>query len=260
MDATTEIVFQQVGAGPDVVFLHGLLGRGGQWDGCARILGARRRCWILELPGISASAAVADASLAGLSGWLEHAVEELGIGEFELAGASWGGAIALKFAANSPKRRQVRRLVLAAPAHPFWTPSARQQWLLTPPWSRIVAWMGAHLPRAAYSSILAPSYGERARLRPASVAAYRATLRQPGLSAAVAAYAGRWREDQRQLHLELGGIAAPVTLIWGERDRVVPAATAPALQKALPRAELFILPGLGHLPYEELPEAFCSVW
>lgn len=248
-----------MGAGPDVVFLHGLLGRGGQWDGCVQRLSGRYRCWILELPGISASAAVADASLAGLSGWLDQAVEELGLGEFELVGASWGGAIAMKFAAGSGLKRRLRRLVLAAPAHPFWTPSARQQWLLTPPWTQIAAAVGAHLPLAAWRALMAPSYGDPARLRAASVAGYRELLRQPGLGAAVAAYARRWRADQRQLQTELGGIEAPVTLVWGERDRVVPAATAPALQAALPHAALCILPGLGHLPYEELPEAFCSV-
>lgn len=254
------LVFRCWGEGPDVVFLHGLLGWGGQWEACARQLSNRYRCWILELPGISASAAVGDASLAGLSRWLEQAMEELKIGAFELVGSSWGGAIALKFAACSPLQQRLRRLVLAAPAHPFWTPSTRQQRLLTPPWTQIAAWMGAHLPVAACRAILATSFGDPARLRPESVAAYWTTLRQPKLGAAVAAYARGWREDQRQLQSELGRIEVPITLIWGERDRVVPAVTAPALRQALPRAELVILPGLGHLPYEELPEAFCSVW
>lgn len=257
---TAGIVFEQVGTGPEVVFLHGLLGRGGQWRACAERMASRHRCWLLELPGISASAPVPDASLAGLSRWLEGAITRLGIGEFELAGASWGGAVALEFAASSPLRQRLRRLVLAAPAHPFWTPSPRQRRLLTPPWTYIAAFIGAHLSLKACHAVMAPSFGDPARLRPESVAAYQRLLRQPRMGAAVAAYARRWVADQQRLKMELPGIQAPVKLIWGARDRVVPATSAPALREALPQAELTILPGLGHLPYEEAPETFCSSW
>ncbi|MGH9394705.1 MAG: alpha/beta fold hydrolase [Terriglobales bacterium] len=47
-------------------------------------------------------------------------------------------------------------------------------------------------------------------------------------------------------------------LLWGERDPVVPAASAAALLQALPHARLEILPGLGHLPHAEDPAAFCA--
>lgn len=257
MNGTSGIAFQQVGAGPDLVFLHGLLGRGGQWQAVAERLASRHRCWILELPGISASAPIADCSLPGLSRWLERALAVLGIGEFELVGASWGGAVALQFAARSGQRARLRRLVLAAPVHPFWRPNRRQRRLLTPPWTQLAAIVGAHLPLGVCRALMAPSFGDPARLPRASVRAYQELLRQPYLGAAVAAYARNWRADQKRLGAELAGIAAPVHLIWGASDRVVPAATAPALGRALARAHLVMLPGVGHLPYEETPEAFC---
>jgi pimeloyl-ACP methyl ester carboxylesterase len=48
----------------------------------------------------------------------------------------------------------------------------------------------------------------------------------------------------------------PVLLLWGDRDRAVLPASAAELQRRMPKAELLVLPGVGHMPYEEAPERF----
>ncbi len=44
-------------------------------------------------------------------------------------------------------------------------------------------------------------------------------------------------------------------LLWVERDGAVPATHAADYERALPDARIVILPGIGHVPMEEAPEA-----
>ena len=253
------VAVRRLGAGPDVVLLHGLLGLGAQWLGCAELFGKEFTCWILELPGIGTSESNGDYTLAGLRRWLELALEALELPRFCLVGSSWGGALALEFAAHSPLRGRLRRQVLAAPAHPLWTPNQRQRWLLTPPWTRWVARLGAHVSLTVQREALARMFGDRARMPPESAANYRWVLRRPGLGRALEGYARDWRGDQERLRAALPNVAAPTLLVWGTRDLAVPAATAAGLHDALPHARLELLPGLGHLPFEEDPAAFARL-
>jgi pimeloyl-ACP methyl ester carboxylesterase len=46
----------------------------------------------------------------------------------------------------------------------------------------------------------------------------------------------------------------PALLIWGDRDRAVSLPSAQRLAKEMHHAELLVLPGVGHLPFEEQPE------
>jgi pimeloyl-ACP methyl ester carboxylesterase len=48
-------------------------------------------------------------------------------------------------------------------------------------------------------------------------------------------------------------IAAPVLLLWGEADRMVPARHADDYARELQDSRTVVLPGLGHVPMEEDP-------
>ena len=45
-------------------------------------------------------------------------------------------------------------------------------------------------------------------------------------------------------------------MIWGDRDVAVYPASAVPLKAQLRNARLLMLEGVGHLPYEEVPEEF----
>jgi pimeloyl-ACP methyl ester carboxylesterase len=47
----------------------------------------------------------------------------------------------------------------------------------------------------------------------------------------------------------------PTLLIWGDRDRAVGLVSARHLQQTLRRSRLVVVPGAGHIPFEEMPEA-----
>jgi pimeloyl-ACP methyl ester carboxylesterase len=53
--------------------------------------------------------------------------------------------------------------------------------------------------------------------------------------------------------LDVRAVACPVSLVWGELDRLVPARGARRLANDLPDGELVVLPGVGHCPQVEQP-------
>jgi pimeloyl-ACP methyl ester carboxylesterase len=52
------------------------------------------------------------------------------------------------------------------------------------------------------------------------------------------------------------GIDKRIAIVWGEKDGVTPRAQADDLRSLMPSASLTILPGLGHIPQIEDPDAF----
>jgi pimeloyl-ACP methyl ester carboxylesterase len=49
-----------------------------------------------------------------------------------------------------------------------------------------------------------------------------------------------------------------IALIWGEEDTITPIAQGKALQRWMPNAKMTTLPGVGHIPHIENPEAFAA--
>jgi pimeloyl-ACP methyl ester carboxylesterase len=79
------------------------------------------------------------------------------------------------------------------------------------------------------------------------------------LRARESAAAYRSREDLAEtdqlLRTGLKGFEQPTLLLWGESDRIVPPGFAEEWQKAIPQAELKVIPGGSHLLLDEFPEA-----
>jgi pimeloyl-ACP methyl ester carboxylesterase len=49
-------------------------------------------------------------------------------------------------------------------------------------------------------------------------------------------------------------IDARTLILWGSEDRLVPVRLGRRLAATMPRAELVVLPGVGHVPQFEVPE------
>jgi pimeloyl-[acyl-carrier protein] methyl ester esterase len=57
----------------------------------------------------------------------------------------------------------------------------------------------------------------------------------------------------------LGRVKAPVTLVQGDADAIVPPAQAQRLQTYLPGSQLVVLPGAGHLPFLTQAGVFAEI-
>jgi pimeloyl-ACP methyl ester carboxylesterase len=51
-------------------------------------------------------------------------------------------------------------------------------------------------------------------------------------------------------------VQAPVLVLTGDDDRIVPTEESIRLAGEIPRAELVVFPNCGHVPQEECPESF----
>jgi pimeloyl-ACP methyl ester carboxylesterase len=65
----------------------------------------------------------------------------------------------------------------------------------------------------------------------------------------------RWFVDMGLLRTALVELATkPTLLIWGDRDRAVGLPSGRELQRMLTQSKLMVLPGVGHIAFEEMPE------
>jgi len=64
-----------------------------------------------------------------------------------------------------------------------------------------------------------------------------------------------WFDDMAGLERALAQVRhIPALLLWGDRDRAVSLDSAQNLRQFFDRVEFELLPGTGHLPFEECPE------
>jgi pimeloyl-ACP methyl ester carboxylesterase len=95
------------------------------------------------------------------------------------------------------------------------------------------------------------------RIPPGTLEGYRAPLLIAGGFDHALSILGSWNASLRDLESAIPNIGpVPTLLIWGTRDGAVAPASAARLEQALSNCRTRMLPGVGHLPYEETPEIF----
>jgi pimeloyl-ACP methyl ester carboxylesterase len=208
-----------------------------------------------DLPGFGDSAPAGPGfEFAAVTDALARALQRRSRGPFDLLGSSLGGAVA-QFAIEHPEL--IRRLVLAAPAGftPRPRPVASVAGALAEPALAVRRIAGAPLSvnPTARRALLWGAVAEPQRLSPGDArlilsSSGRATRLGPALAEVL-------RSDLRPL---LGRLEAPVGLIWGERDRVVPISTLDAIRALRPDVVAETIPGAAHIPQLECPEEFVA--
>jgi pimeloyl-ACP methyl ester carboxylesterase len=112
-------------------------------------------------------------------------------------------------------------------------------------------------PLVAHGYFLSRMYADRSRILPGTIASYNAPLRIRGTIPYLLKVMRCWEKDFAGLDAALGGIdQSRLAFLWGESDKVVPVAYLDELRSRYPAARHTVMPGTGHLPYEELPEQF----
>ncbi|MBL6082118.1 alpha/beta fold hydrolase [Belnapia sp. T18] len=241
--------------GPTVVLVHGFASSLHTWEAWMPLLEDRFRVVSLDLPGFGLTGPdpTSDYSDERSVAVLAALMDRLGIGEAALVGSSMGGRIAWRFAAAEPAR--VSKLVLMAPdgfaslGREYGRAPERLSWLM-----RLLPYTA---PKPLLRRTMQNAYAVPGVLTDAVVNRYHAMLLAPGVRRAILD-----RVLQTRLvppEPILATIHMPVLLLWGERDGAVPASHASDYERALPNASTVILPGVGHVPMEEAPEASARV-
>ncbi|MGU3294657.1 alpha/beta fold hydrolase [Williamsia sp. M5A3_1d] len=251
--------YRDVGQGEVILLIHGMAGSSATWRDVIPVLARHHRVLAPDLPGHGASGKPrGDYSLGSFAAWLRDLLDQLDIDRVTVVGQSLGGGVAMQFSYQHPEYCQRLALISSGGLGPdvSWTlrllaaPGAEllMPVIAAPPvisaGNRVASWLGERglrAPRANEMWRAHRSLGDRE-----TRAAFLRTLR------AVVDHRGQAVSAMGKLHLNEG---MPTLLIWGDDDAVIPVAHAHAAHEAMPASRLEILPGVGHFPQVEDPDA-----
>jgi pimeloyl-ACP methyl ester carboxylesterase len=256
--------YLRAGNGPPLVLIHGLLGYSFSWRFNIPALAERFTVYAPDVIGMGFSERPRnlDCTLHGCSGRVFEFIEQLGVQSLNLLGTSHGGGIACAVAAKAAERKRphIEKLVLVSAVNP-WSHGARKRLtILSNPLAAEVFRRCWRYTRRVHSYFLRRMYGDPARITAGTLNGYGAGLAQPHTADYGLAVVKSWNDDLRHLreiYPRLQGM--PTLLVWGDRDTAVSPDSAYELQRALPDSQLVMMPGIGHLPYEECPDEFNRV-
>ncbi len=250
-----KIHYQHAGKGRPLLLLHGLVGSAKNWNRNIGFLAQDASVFAVDLFNMGQSDRVPglDAGLAATADRLAASMDALGLDQADIAAHSHGGAVAMMFAARHPRR--VRRLMLFAPANPYCNlgePLIRFYQTRFGKWiARQIPWLPTKLKAVA----LGRMYGDPSRVTMEALEGYIEGLEIPGTVDHVLEIVRRWSADMKLLRSVLSELVAkPTLLVWGDRDRAVGLDSARVLQHKLSDSRLLVLPGVGHIPFEEMPD------
>jgi len=244
------------GEGTPTVYCHGNPTHGEDW---LPFLERGGPALAIDMPGWGRSdrpdPARFDYSMYGLSAFLELCLEELGVGQRKLVLHDWGG-LALIGAQRRPEL--VERLVVidAVPLLPGY----RWHWVARL-WRRrgVGELLNATTTRASLALLLRQARGDRGPMPPEFVDLIWDHWDKGTRAATLALYRHADPDLLAIAGNQLGAIACPALVLWGDRDIYLPTRFAEAYAAALPDSRLEIVSGAGHWPWIEDPAVVDTV-
>ena len=233
--------YDRLGTDEPLVLLHGYPLDHTIWDETVTLLSHNFDVILPDMRGFGASAAPDSPwTMSDLADDLAGLLDHLGLASAFVAGHSMGGYVALAFAAAYPSR--VRGLGLVASQAAADTPERREGRYAT---ARQVSEQGV----GGVVEAMTPKLSPDARVQ-TFVRGLMSKQRPAGVIGALHAMAGR--ADTLEM---VAAASFEVRIVHGEADALIPFERASEVRSACPRARLFALPGIGHMPMMENPEA-----
>jgi pimeloyl-ACP methyl ester carboxylesterase len=254
------IRYRDVGSGPPVVFVHGLLVNGDLWRKVVPIVvGAGYRCIVPDWPLGAHSVPVPEADLTppGLAALIAEFLAALDLDDVTMIANDTGGALTQLVMADHPER--VGRVVLTScDCFEAFFPSV---FAPLPKAVRIpgFVWLLVQAMRIKALHRLPVALGWVAKRRPPAeiVDSYLLpTRRDPAIRADLRRFASGVHNRHTLAAAErLGGFDRPVLLAWAREDRLFPVSLAERLAAVLPDARLELIDDSYTFLPEDQPQA-----
>ena len=221
------------GEGPPLVLVQGVAMRAEDWAPVFRTLKRHHRVYALDLLGFGDSDKPRDAdySVSTQTEIVRGFLDAMDLRKPDIIGVSMGGWIVLKLASEHPER--VARMVVISSA------GLSYQTTLTE-----TSFSASTLAEQRRSFALQT---DRAAMLPDFVV--RDFLRRSREKAWIVRASMRSMLTRRELLLDgkLQRVGAPLLIVWGTADRIVPFSCAARLKREMPQARLVAVKGCGHL-------------
>ncbi|MGD9508761.1 MAG: alpha/beta fold hydrolase [Geminicoccaceae bacterium] len=252
MSAPLELAVTELGAGPPLLFLHGLLGRARNWLTAGRALASSYSVRLVDLRNHGGSPWSDEAGYAAMAADIARLIETAAAGPVTLVGHSMGGKVAMTLALTRP---ELLRRVIVVDIAPIRYASGYDRLIqamlaadLSPGRRRgdVDAELAAAVPDRAMRAFLVQNL-ETSQGRLAW---------QPNLGALLRAMPELMGFPP---DLPAGHYGGPVRCLRGERSDYVGAEGEAALRHLFPSAEITAVPAAGHWPHAEQPAAFLAL-
>jgi pimeloyl-ACP methyl ester carboxylesterase len=252
--------YEDVGSGPAVVFVHGLLVNGKLWRKVTPVLSSSARCIVPDLPLGSHAIPMnpnADLSVAGVAKLVADLLEALDLHDVTLVGNDSGGAIAQLVAARHPER--LGRLVLTTcDAYEVFPPPLFSYLRVLPHVPGLMTVLAKSMQRSRMLRNLPLAYGLLAKSGiPDDVAKsyVEPCATNPDIRRDVAKFSRSVSPKvTQQAAKELQAFDRPVLLLWTPEDRFFPVSLAERFVQDLPNARLVTIDDAYVFVAEDQPE------
>jgi 3-oxoadipate enol-lactonase len=241
---TSSLTFTDEGQGLPLVLLHGFPLDKHMWDAQVAELSTHWRVIAPDLRGFGQSRSQGPFSIADLANDVHITLSQLAALPCVLAGLSMGGYVALAFARKY--LGELRGLILVDTKAEGDTPEQREAR------AKLIDLARKQGSKPVADQMLPKLVAEDVpKMRPAIAAAVRRMAEAcPPNTIEHALAAMRDRPDQSPY---LASINVPTLIIVGDVDAITPPPVAQKMQQAIPKSELVIIKGSGHMSTMEQP-------
>lgn len=230
-----------------LLLIHGFGAAKENWIRFAAQLTSRFHVVIIDLPGHGDS--TKDLSLNyGLEYQVEYVhqiAQTLGLGQFNIAGNSMGGAISALYAAKYPA--EVKTAILYDPAGIHDIESELEKHLRNGENPLIVS------DAESFHRLLKFAM-EKPPFIPWPITEVAAEIASKKQKINAKIFTDISSGDRAQFKTEITKINTPTLIIWGTEDRVINVGNADAFEKLIKDSKKIIMQGIGHVPMIEVPE------
>ena len=239
-----------LGAGPDLVLLHGWAMHSDIWDGVCDQLAGHFRLHLVDLPGHGGSAACETATLQ----CMVEKVAEVLPDNCTICGWSLGGQVSIELALQLPLR--VKKLILVSTT-PCFINHRDWQWGMDEEMLQLfiknlkrdyVTTLDRFLSLQVKGSIDTTAVLAKLKASFSHDRELNETSLQAGLQILLTT----------DLRNKIEEISQPVVLIHGENDIITHPSAARWMHQKLPSSELLMLSNCGHAPFLSHPDQFIT--
>ncbi|MDY6904349.1 MAG: alpha/beta hydrolase [Thermodesulfobacteriota bacterium] len=236
--------------GDTIILLHGFTADKSNWVRFVRYIPAQYRILVLDMPGHGDSTQDMDKSytVTDMVGCVAEAIDRIGLKQFHLAGNSLGGLVATRYTLRYQNRVLTLGLFNAAGVKAP-TPSDLEK--------HVKQGDNFLIPnsRKAFDRLMGFTFVDQPFIPwPGRAVLARMYMKNYELNQKMWGEINNENGSLQDVSGQLGNIALPVLILWGDTDRLLHVSSVSVFEQHLPDSTTVIMKNCGHIPMMERPK------